>query len=368
MHLNFSFGAAGSMCAECGEGLGGHSLKCSECAAFVHLACSELPRVCLVRLALTRASYSCSTCIKAKAGDKWPEVLKEIDTILCEEKEKIDKTNSSQESDGEPPASPLAPSAFQVLLSPRPEAAVGSGSCVDWAAPVVEQSTVASGTKMLSASKRRRDPHSLQPVVPGISRGDGAAPAAGHGDNTGRSKKKSFCRYYKSDRCKFRQKGEGCRYEHPKKCIKFLRFRNDAQRGCNYSSCSFFHPPLCRLVESGKICNRQKCRYLHRKTALTVVNKNKTRTNVAAPEGRKVGRASYAEVTTAAASSRSSRGDCEPVPGVFDLNHGQNSDEIRKHKLNFHLYHEQLMRIDRQVRQLLDVRDQRRILGPCACR
>ena len=295
--------------------------------------------------------------------------MKEIDTILCEEKEKIDKTNSSQESDGESPALPSAPSASQMPLSPRPEAAVGSGSCVDWAAPVVEQSTLASDTKMLSASKRRRDPHSLQPVVPEISRGAGAGLVAGHGESTGRLKKKSVCRYYKSGQCKFGQHGEECRYEHPKKCIKFLRFGKDAQRGCNDSSCAFFHPPLCRLVESGKTCNRQKCRYLHRKTALTRVNKkNGTRTSVAAPEGRRVGHGSYAEVAAAAASSRSGGGNCEPAPGVLGLNHGRNSDETREHKLDFHLLHEQLMRMDRQLRQLLDVRDQHRMLGPCVCR
>ena len=55
-----------------------------------------------------------------------------------------------------------------------------------------EQSTVASGTKMLSASTRKRDSHSLQPVLPGISQRAGAAPAARHGDNTGRLKKKMF--------------------------------------------------------------------------------------------------------------------------------------------------------------------------------
>ena len=100
-----------------------------------------------------------------------------------------------------------------------------------------------------------------------------------------------------------------------------------------------------------------------------VNKKNKTRTNVTAPEGRKVGRGSYAEVTAAAAASlKSSRGDCKPAPGVFGLNHGKNSDEIREHKPDFHLLYEQLMRMNRQLRQLFDVRDQRRLLGPCVCR
>ena len=44
--------------------------------------CSGLPLMSLVPLATMRASFVCRSCIKAKAGDKLPDVTNEIKKIL----------------------------------------------------------------------------------------------------------------------------------------------------------------------------------------------------------------------------------------------------------------------------------------------
>jgi len=66
--------------------------------------------------------------------------------------------------------------------------------------------------------------------------------------------------------CPFGWTGNGCSYDHPRRCIKYCRFgsvrRN--QNGCPYGErCRFFHPELCENAQNLRKCLILDCRKVH---------------------------------------------------------------------------------------------------------
>ena len=83
-------------------------------------------------------------------------------------------------------------------------------------------------------------------------------------------KSEEICRYYKLGRCtygisgKTSDDGSVCRYAHPKKCSKFMRFAHESG-GCplRHSECSMLHPIVCYHAKHGRVCHNRECTLLH---------------------------------------------------------------------------------------------------------
>ena len=318
----------------------------------------------LIRLATTRASFVCSSCVKTKAGDKLSDVTEEIQRLLEQEranKVKLDQSGGSQaagiDSAGieEPPASP-APQ----LLDSQTETQSIVADDDSWAA--------SGRMRQTELSSSIRSPGGQQSPARSNQRRDGGDQRESQQQSGVLAQRKplperknAICRYYGNGTCKYGQKGEGCKYSHPKKCLKYMRFARDEERGCNSRSCSYYHPPLCRLVESGRTCTRQRCKYFHRQAA-TKLHKRKRQTRSNHTQRPVPG--SYAEAVTAVPSS--------VFPPTVDSNSGYRGNQARaadeSHQTDFRLLQEQMARMEKQLRYLLDVRDRQADTQRCLCR
>ena len=321
--------------------------------------CSGLPLMSLVRLATTRALFVCGSCIEAKAGDKLSDVTNEIKGILEQErasKTKLKQAEELQQADGsnveiqEPPASLTS-------LASTSGTQTESGSLMTGAA---------SGWDALTQTQQS-----------GVESSGETSPATG--DQTGSrktrlrergkraEKKDAICKYYGRGICKYGQKGEGCHYSHPKKCIKFMRFAREESRGCRDKSCTYYHPSLCRLNETGRLCTREKCKFFHRKAAATKFSKQRTPKKPTQNQGQ-VPRP-YREAARGALPSSSFPPVVERMdnPSARPENYHAGETENYSQK-DFRLLQEQMTRMEKQLRYLLDVRDRHTETRGCLCR
>ena len=321
----FGANVAGAPCIECRKGLLGSSLRCSECNEGVHLTCSGLPLMSLVRLATTRATFACSSCIKGKAGDRYSDVLEEIKKSLEEEK--------------------LHNKSPNVLSQPGDHS---SGKTADDSAEDLERDASESWAGVDCSQREAKE-------MPGVSAGVAdQGKREGDKDSVRLSvvEKTRLCRYYKAGSCKFGWRGEGCKFEHPKKCFKYIRFGGNTPKGCRDNKCPYFHPPLCRLVEAGKTCGRDRCRYFHRRAAQAKNTRQRTDARAASQkENRKM--RSYAEVAAPVRGAPRLPID-EELPGRERIPNISRGATLSGAQLDFQLLQEQMARMERQLRHLMD--------------
>lgn len=237
-----------SKCAECDGGLEKYSLRCADCSKGAHLSCSGLSHIFLVRLATTRAVFTCSACIKLKAGEKLAEVVNEIRLLIEQERADGDAHSDTSLS--------------QLLGNDKSLAPVPSAPSSSQMPP-----TQMLGSWVQGGAEGERDDGKNSAVereqVPSLPEVADSLATAGVGASSGPRGK--ICKYYKGGNCRFGLRGDDCRFDHPKKCIKFVRFGKDARKGCNDNKCIFYHPPLCRNAESDGGCQKKKCKFFHRK-------------------------------------------------------------------------------------------------------
>ena len=312
--------------------------------------CSGLPLMSLVRLATTRASFVCSSCIKAKAGEKLPDVTNEIKVILEQErasKTKLKPAGEPQQTKiQEPPSSP----ASLVLGTQAESESLTTSAASGWDAPMQAQQTGVESSGQKSPTSR------------------GQTGSRKTRERRRRAEKKdSVCKYYGRGTCKHGQKGEGCHYSHPKKCIKFMRFAREEGRSCRDKSCTYYHPPLCRLNESGRLCTREKCKFFHRKAVAAKFSKQRvpkkpTQNQQQLPR-------SYVEAARGALSSSAFSSAVEKMDSLSSgsgNNHARTTDDYSQ--MDFRLLQEQMTRMEKQLRYLLDVRDRHTETRGCLCR
>ena len=59
---------------------------------------------------------------------------------------------------------------------------------------------------------------------------------------------KKVCHHYKNSKCQFGMKGNGCKFDHPKRCRKLMNHGTKAGKGCNLGiNCNEFHPKMCPM-------------------------------------------------------------------------------------------------------------------------
>ena len=347
----------------------------------MHLTCSGLPQVCLIRLATTRATYLCRQCTERKAGDKLDDVLDERKRIMELETELLptsdrdsDPSLSDDSEQSQTADHSSAPPASQVQLSADVVVGAGGGSSEDWGAPVSAGSgkTVSNAAQgpavATNQSSRRGQRESSQDFLTNSRRskndqrnGNRPPKLSRTADNKsqGGMGYTDVCRYYKNGTCKYGSRGDGCKRSHPRKCHQYLRFGSRGEKSCNGKECAFYHPPLCRELEAGNACSRKKCRFFHRSVALTAVRKAtnaKTRVDN--------------HYTSTLARHRDTRAGARPEISVFEgeltprtqrevnnhLTDGRVEGSHGEWAAGFQILQSQLHRMERQVQHLLDVR------------
>ena len=59
-------------------------------------------------------------------------------------------------------------------------------------------------------------------------------------------------------------KGNGCKFDHPKRCSKLMNYGTKAAKGCNLGkNCSKFHPKMCPMSVSKGECFDAHCDLCH---------------------------------------------------------------------------------------------------------
>lgn len=77
-----------------------------------------------------------------------------------------------------------------------------------------------------------------------------------------------ICYRYKQGKCPHGKtgnrivNGQKCSFAHPRKCIRYCRFGQDRDQGCN-GPCDYFHPILCRYSVKYRKCYTETCTYAH---------------------------------------------------------------------------------------------------------
>ena len=350
----------GSLCVECDLGAVGGALRCADCSGVVHLSCSGLSKLFLVRFVTTRAQFACSACVKAKAGDKLQEVLGEVELILGREKTDQENANETNGDDSKATiedlsenrtGSPSAPPASQM---PATQAGVIGGET--WASVGRMEAGVAKSSENPPAHHNPREETNAS-----------RACVSARGAKEAKRPKRGICRYYKSGSCKFGAKGENCKFEHPKKCFKFIKFGREERRGCGGAGCDYYHPPLCNWAESGRECRRQNCKYFHRKAALSGFRGNKAQDKRTTENSlqQRLSRSGDAPGRNGKTYSAVTAAHNQPVAGTGYVGDGiyacAEEVPVRGHETNhseqvdFRLLLDQVARMERQLHHLINI-------------
>ena len=240
--------AEDSVCYACNTKLADEALKCKTCQRLVHFECSDLPDYHLVRLFLQRQStYTCRECITADA--KYMEMLSKVKTTKEQEVTIIKavaidgevETDNNDDLNNSPSQTELGTSTQQAERGAQEDTSVSQ-----------QQPGVIADAGL-----------ALTQQLPGNS---GAANNCNNGNAgaTDRSVvKNKVCRYYKTRTCKYGAYGNGCPFNHPKKCQKYIKHGNKAG-GCKKGAkCGDYHPQLCWSSDNFGTCDREQCKYQH---------------------------------------------------------------------------------------------------------
>ena len=223
------------------------------------------------------------------------------------------------------------------------------------------QPAQANGTSTLEREGERR--------VTGVSGRNQVQVGGTQNRQTAASQRKNnkVCRYYRAGDCKFGQKGEGCKYDHPRKCFKYTRYGKEGPRGCKDSKCSYFHPPLCHETEAGRPCRRAKCKYYHRKFAQTKRGQRFERSlERAAPENTRLNVRQSTTRTSILNETPQVAVDMTPGNSSRVLN-TQTTSVSERYQEDFRVLKDQLGRLERQIQFLLDVRNGSGRNQGCVC-
>ena len=103
------------------------------------------------------------------------------------------------------------------------------------------------------------------------------------------------CKYYMRRECRHGKRGDGCDFEHPNMCFKFIQ-RGERPGGCTKGkNCKYLHPPLCRgSKENRMVCTRLKCKFYHLK-GVKIASQQKSSIMSANPQERKMPKNSEAK-------------------------------------------------------------------------
>ena len=320
-----------TMCDSCMNNLGEMALRCKNCMCYIHLRCSDLPEYTLVRLMNTQNSYSCIKCVRTKEmlEEKFEEDILKLRELIAKEESSIEQLNREAND--------------TVIDATRTEESTNLPS--DETDPVSASSVnpvgvVATNNASFSVANRTTPENIVS--------------------------KKKLCKYYVYRTCKHGQKGEGCSYNHPKKCLKFVNYGNKSNRGCKKGDkCAFFHPPLCWSSVDRGVCSRENCKFTHiigTKFSQTMPIRNDHDRHIDTPARNE--RRIETPYASAVRSSLSRDSALRPAPEPVGVHRSQSNVENR----NFLELRDQIQVMQSQIQQLLSMRVQSPLVTrDCSC-
>ena len=105
------------------------------------------------------------------------------------------------------------------------------------------------------------------------------------------------CKFYKTSSCKHGVNGTGCKFSHPKKCIKFLKHGEKAGGCKKKGECERYHPPLCWNSVNYGTCHHKKCTFHHLRGTKFIPREEPQADVPADDERREVGRDSRRDMS-----------------------------------------------------------------------
>ena len=73
-----------------------------------------------------------------------------------------------------------------------------------------------------------------------------------------------ICQHYKNNTCQFGMNGNGCKFDHPKRCKNLMNYVTKTGKGCNLGkNCPNFHPKMCPMSISKAECFDTSCTLCH---------------------------------------------------------------------------------------------------------
>ena len=195
-------------------------IKCNRCSMWTHNICSELPTYYIVVLTNTNRRYTCLPCTKQNYPD-FNSQAEEIDEI--KHNEETHKSSSNSQSF----------TGLDITQSTEPEEQTeveGSTSTSREVFGSYNSPEDMPLTLPVSQTQNSSNSNSTQ-----LDRGTARAQETQHQNqrpNNKRTPKKSVCRHYKQRKCKYGKMGIGCPFDHPRACLKLLKYGMDKERGC----------------------------------------------------------------------------------------------------------------------------------------
>ena len=293
--LNESGFCRSCLCMTCKIGDSERSIRCFTCKKWNHYKCTLLNPWYILNYVETGSQYKCTSCTKDRVvkilADK-NKTQEEIQSLINELEEYL-SNDTTLTSPPSPSQTPL-PQPANSRASPNPPQT--QASRVHPPTPIPPSLSLPQPTTDRSLLPLPHTPRQNPPSIPTLinesranasqnsfeTRSDTTTSTSSTNslDNTivepnrqpaaegvfveENGDEPPICKYYKKGYCNSR---ETCTYSHPKLCKFWAR---NPINGCHYSSeeCRFYHPRQCFEYENRKKCEKESCRYFHRKNAL----------------------------------------------------------------------------------------------------
>ena len=186
--------SAEQKCLVCSGVLSECAIKCGDCKRAAHLECTQLPMYHLVRLASSRTAYTCIGRVRGNTKVNYTEFEAELQH-------------------------------FRRLQSSEVAQAAHHPS-----APTLSQIPSTAGDLEGDGEQQNAQRYNESDDTPECAR---SRPSS-----TGRigrplqevCQRKPICRFYKAGTCKHGKARIGCKYDHPKKCLAYIRFGSKRER------------------------------------------------------------------------------------------------------------------------------------------
>lgn len=223
-------------------------ILCNMCEKISHYNCSELPPYMILQIEKSSIDYYCLNCIEKKRGNK--KQIQAIENEITNQQIKMDKENCESESeDSEEDTSESSDEQTKEISNKE----------------ISEASYLETGDKesntITETDKQIKNVHQRDKLRQRKNTNKSELDNTKQRTNTLKDKEnvkanRPICKFFLRNKCKHGEKGQECRYTHPKKCRS-----HNKPNGCKLGkTCKFWHPKNCKY---GNDCRNRHCKWNH---------------------------------------------------------------------------------------------------------
>ena len=271
----------GRDCRSCGATLGSQALKCNKCTNLYHLRCTDFPEYHLVRFMQTRPSFVCRGCVPLEKPLTHQATVEKVKALLLEEEALVADVGAENDV--------FSDTTMNISRGPNEESNGEASGTRDNATPPEDPVSQEATATTSTSSDIDRQPVSQEVTATANTNSDTNRPPdpTQQDQNESENRRRTrICKFYKTSSCKHGVNGNGCKFSHPKKCIKFLKHGEKAGGCKKKGECQRYHPPLCWNSVNYGTCHHKKCTFHHlRGTKFT--SREEPQTDVPADDERR---------------------------------------------------------------------------------